>query len=680
MSFAALVLAGCSSTPPVDPKDDTGREDDDDDDQPPLAPPSVAPDAPELVAAVSSLFREKCSDCHGKGQSFGQLQDLFDVPELKRRNLIGDKSDNSVLFNKVKNQDHAEGRSNPRTGQPVFLPNDQDINFLKLWIDAGAPDLRGNRSNIGIAEYLQLLRLGVSKLPRPEQAEAVVIDFHSVYNNNRFSNSELQAFVNASVKLLNELDVRSASPNGSGVNVVQDDNNLPIGIVFNPTAFNLDKQQDIINTIVRLDNRQDINDPFECDVPSIPVIDFLHIASSDDVFNTFGDNGQGTFESGYSNIGLRRLLEDAGIAQPGQLVFDPITVQQFINNGFTNISNNFDVFDLLEAHDQNNLDRQTLDILYNQGNDDERVVRGCLLNSNVSAANRCIDRYTLSTSRGGAAYISWDILSFENSNQNKDFFEAGFVGPANPPGDPLVRPQDGFQPFNIDGGEFIGQLKNSMLSFAVFNGNFQLLSNPPTEAVLNLDNLERGAEISVSACTYCHSSYTIPWTDAILPTLLGSKNGREFGEAGFAFKFAQTQEVWDQTFDIDSQYYVEALRRVYYTQSENNDLADGIWSLGKQYLNDLSIEDILAELGLINEEVFFDALDNIVDLGADVSQAFGGGLSRENFTNNFQALVEQVSTGNEDYLRGCIAREVSEVGDFGDQDDGNDNGSNDGVE
>jgi hypothetical protein len=678
MSFAALVLAGCSSTPPVDPKDDTGREDDDDDDQPPLAPPSVAPDAPELVAAVSSLFREKCSDCHGKGQSFGQLQDLFDVPELKRRNLIGANADSSVLFNKVKGQDHAEGRSNPRTGQKVFLPNDQDINFLKLWIDAGAPDLRGNRSNIGIAEYLQLLRLGVSKLPRPEQAQAVVIDFHSVYNNNRFSNSELQAFVNASVKILNELDVRSASPNGTGVNVVQDDNNLPMGIVFNPTAFNLDKQQDIINTIVRLDNRQDINDPFECDVPSIPVIDFLHIASSDDVFNTFGDNGQGTFESGYSNIGLRRLLEDAGIAQPGQLVFDPITVQQFINNGFTNISNNFDVFDLLEAHDQNNLDRQTLDILYNQGNDDERVVRGCLLNSNVSAANRCIDRYTLSTSRGGAAYISWDILSFENSNQNKDFFEAGFVGPANPPNDPLVRPQDGFQPFNIDGGEFIGQLKNSMLSFAVFNGNFQLLSNPPTEAVLNLDNLERGAEISVSACTYCHSSYTIPWTDAILPTLLGSKNGREFGEAGFAFKFAQTQEVWDQTFDIDSQYYVEALRRVYYTQSENNDLADGIWSLGKQYLNDLSIEDILAELGLINEEVFFDALDNIVDLGADISQAFGGGLSRENFTNNFQALVEQVSTGNEDYLRGCIAREVSEVGDFGDQDDGNDNGSNDG--
>lgn len=675
MSLAAIVLAGCSSTPPVPNKEDTGREDDDDDDNG-AAPISTAPDAPELVAAVSSFFQNKCSDCHGKGQSFGGLTDIMDVVALKSRNLILDNADSSPLFRLV-NSKHQDGRINPRTKQPIQLPNDQEISFLRQWIDAGAPELRGNRSRIALDDYLSLLRLDASSVSRAEQNELVYVDFHAVYNNNRFSNAEMVAFANATLKILNELDAFSTSTNRAGVSVVYDEQNVPIAVRFNPARFNLDKQQDIVNTIVRLDNRQDINDPFACDVPAIPVLDFLHIAASDDVFNPIDD----TFESAYSNIVISNLLEKVGIFQQGanQLVFEPISREEFIANGFANISN-VSVFDVLTGIDPINFDRQVLDVLYNNGSDDERIVRGCLLNSNVSAANRCIDRYTLSTSRGGAAYISWDILSFENSNQNKDFFEAGFVGPANPPGNELVRAQDGFNPFQVDGGEFIGQLKNSMLSFAVFNGNFQILSNPPTEAVLNLDNLERGGEISVSACSYCHSSYTIPWTDSILPTLLGSKNGREFGEAGFAFKFAQTQEVWDQTFDIDSQYYVEALRRVYYTQSENNDLADGIWSLGKQYMNDLSIEDILAELGLINEEVFFDALDNIVDLGADISQAFGGGLSRENFTNNFQALVEQVATGNEDYLRGCIAREVSEVGDFGDQDNGNDNGSNDGEE
>jgi hypothetical protein len=664
MSIAAILLAGCSSTPPIQQNPVPNDDDDDDDQKGRQAPPKVEPGSAEITAAVSSFFREKCVDCHGGAKSLGGLGDLFNTKDLRDKRLIGERADDSVLFTTVKDLDHQEGQPNPRTGQKTFLPNDQDINFLKLWLDSGAPDLRGNRDGISISEYLEELRLGISRLNRPVQAQTVVIDFRSVFNNNRFSDAELDSFANAVIKVLNELDVRSGSLNSTGAALVRDSQaNRPLAIIFNADSFGLDKQQDIINTIVRLDNRQDPNDIFECDVPSIPVLDFIHIASSDDVFDPILEQ----FDSGYSNIAIIKLLEDAGIAQPGDKFFNPIPAQQFIANGFSNIAN-FNVFDLLEGIDPQTLDRATLDKLYNDASEDERIIRGCMLNSNVSGANRCIDRYTTSRSFNTSAWISWDILSFENSGDDKDFLAAGFVGPNVPPGDELVRAGEGLNPFKIDGGEVIFNLKNQMMGFGVFNGAFQVLSNPPTEAVLNLDNLERGAEISVSACTYCHTAYTIPFVDVMFPTIIEARNGFTPEEVGFAFKLGLSQEDLDSQFGLDAQDYTEALRRIYFTKGANGDLGDGIWSLGKQYNNDLTIEDAAAELGFSRVESLEDAIDNDTNLLADLpGLATGIGVSRENFTRQWAKLVRQISLGNEDYLFGCIQRVVSDAGDVGDQ-------------
>nr|MCU0682408.1 hypothetical protein [Polyangiaceae bacterium] len=105
-------------------------------------------------------------------------------------------------------------------------------------------------------------------------------------------------------------------------------------------------------------------------------------------------------------------------------------------------------------------------------------------------------------------------------------------------------------------------------------------------------------------------------------------------------------------------------------------LPDGIYNLGSQYLFDLSNDDIVAELGLLDVADLEDTVDNITDLTADLRSVFGGGMSRENFTVNFQALVDQVASTNSDFLRGCVSREVSEPGDFGDNEtpDGQNNG------
>ena len=666
MSIAAILLAGCSSTPPIPgPGPGPVPNDDDDDDGPGGdTKPNIEPGSAEIIAAVSSFFREKCTDCHGgAGNSFGELGDLFDVETLRSKRLIGTKADDSVLFTTVKGLDHQKGKNNPRTNQDVFLPSEQDINFLGLWLDSGAPDLRGNRQGIGISEYLENLRLGISSFARPVQDQLFVIDFRSVFNNNRFSDPELQSFANASIKLLNELDVRSGSVNSSGIALVTDDRggNLPLALVVNADSFGLDKQRDIIDTIVRLDNRQDPLDRFACAVPSIPALDFLHIASGDDIFNAIDLE----FDSGYSNIAIIKLLEDAGFAQEGDKFFNAIPEAQFIANGFTNIAN-FNLFQTLEAIDPATLNRQTLDDLYNKASEDERIIRACMLNSNVSGANRCIDRYTLSRGFNTAAYISWDVLSFESTADDKNFAAAAFVGPNTPANDPLVREAEGLNPFKIDGGEFIFQLKNQMMGFGVFNANFQVLSNPPTEAVLNLDNLERGSEISVSACTYCHAAFTIPILDILFPTIIEARNGFTPEEVGFAFKLGLPQADLDNVLSNDAAFYTEALRRIYFTKGANGDLGDGIWALGKQYMNDLTLEDAAAELGFARKESLQDAIDNDTNLLADIpGLKVGFGESRENFTQKWADLVRKVSLGNEDYLFGCIQREVSDAGDVG---------------
>jgi len=676
MSFAALVLAGCSSTPPIEKPAPVG---------PPVTPidkckagddcggtqagPVDVKTEPELVAAVATLFRQSCSDCHGRGEERGNLPDIFDVNELKRKGLIEAKADDSRLFQLVDSDSMPDPNSfSPRTREKVKPISKEQKLALREWIDAGAPELRGNRNRISIDDYSRLLRRDQSSLSRAEQNDLVYIDFHPVYNNNRFSNAEISAFANASLKLLNGLDPISTrvQRNGSGVAVIVDDQQVPIAIRFNPARFNLNRAD--IDRILASSNRQDINAPFPCDVPAIPVTDFLLISSSDDFFNPVNEN----FESIYSNIMIRRLFQDTGIIDRNDndtLVFNSIPKAQFVANGFTNISN-FDLFDILESR---GVELNDLKVLFNVGNDNERIVRGCLLNSGVSAANRCIDRFSLSDPSGASIYASWDALSIGSVNDDQDFFRANFVGPANPPNDPLVEAPGAFV---VDGGETIFQLKNFMQGYVVYNGNLNLVTNPPTFAVLNPTDSERGNFISARACSSCHANYTIPFTDAALNVAFKGINGATNEQAGFLFKLVQTQQDWDADLNIDSGRYLEELKDVYVTRGESGDLPDGIYNLGSQYLFDLSNDDIVAELGLLDVEDLEDTVDNITDLTADLRSVFGGGMSRENFTVNFQVLVDEVASTNADFLRGCVSREASDPGDFGDNGvaDGQNNG------
>lgn len=51
--------------------------------------------------------------------------------------------------------------------------------------------------------------------------------------------------------------------------------------------------------------------------------------------------------------------------------------------------------------------------------------------------------------------------------------------------------------------------------------------------------------------------------------------------------------------DLDAERYVACLRSAYGMRCASGALADGIWCLASDHLNDLSDDDILAELGLL---------------------------------------------------------------------------------
>jgi hypothetical protein len=148
-SFAALVFAGCSSTPPIQQKDPVQNDDDDDDDSTGAeAPVDAPPNTAEVIAGVRQALEGRCVGCHGeKAANAGGLKQILDTDTLITDGIIvPNKADASPLFNKIKDGDHpAAGTvylSNYKKTTPV---TELEVGLIKNWIDTGAPSLRGNR-------------------------------------------------------------------------------------------------------------------------------------------------------------------------------------------------------------------------------------------------------------------------------------------------------------------------------------------------------------------------------------------------------------------------------------------------------------------------------------------------------------------------------------------------------
>jgi hypothetical protein len=365
-----------------------------------------------------------------------------------------------------------------------------------------------------------------------------------------------------------------------------------------------------------------------------------------------------------------KLLQAKGFLAPGQRVFDPIPEAQFIANSFR-INSNVNLLDVLEAVDDN-LNRDNIRTLYNEISSDNFLTRAALFNSDVSDNQRMIDRLSLSRPEGGSAWISHDLLSFNSAGTNQDFFAANFIGPTALSDNPRAAVSDG--------GEAIITLPNGLFANVAYDGQLNLFSSPPSFAVYNPGNAANGGAIENGfMCNSCHANYMIDFKDALFDTVFKTRNGENFEDFGFAAKVALPQEDWDLQFDADEQRYLNALREVYASKSEDGSLPDATWTFAYARNLDLSNDDIAAELGLPDAETLISQVESIVDLQVNLKSVFGGGLSRQSFILNYGALVNQVRPGGRnDLLVGCAVPEVSQIGDDGDDlEDGANDGDSD---
>ncbi|HEU4410838.1 MAG TPA: carboxypeptidase-like regulatory domain-containing protein [Polyangiaceae bacterium] len=110
----------------------------------PGGPPAPGPDAPsegEIVAAVASFFQAKCVNCHGNGNDSGGLDDIMSVNDLRNKGLIFDTASTSPLFVQLTSS-HTAGRFDPVTREPAVPPTQVETDYVRRWIDIGAPLLR----------------------------------------------------------------------------------------------------------------------------------------------------------------------------------------------------------------------------------------------------------------------------------------------------------------------------------------------------------------------------------------------------------------------------------------------------------------------------------------------------------------------------------------------------------
>src|SRR5262245_1287825 len=99
------------------------------------AGPAQADEAADKIAnAAKAVLEKSCARCHANGQAEGGFNFVLDVKQLvDRKKIIAGDAAKSRLFKKVQ-----AGEMPPEDEKP--RPTPEEINALKAWIDAGAPD------------------------------------------------------------------------------------------------------------------------------------------------------------------------------------------------------------------------------------------------------------------------------------------------------------------------------------------------------------------------------------------------------------------------------------------------------------------------------------------------------------------------------------------------------------
>ncbi len=156
--------------------------------------------AAELAKQAREILQDHCHYCHGEGgKAEGGVNYVLDVPRLlSRGKLIAGNSAGSKLFTQI-----ATGNM-PKDASPLSKAN---IETLKRWIDAGAPDFNpptAKREFISTTQMFEFMRVDLQSIDAQTRPLIRYFTFTHLYNAN-LSDDELETYRHGLSKLINSL-------------------------------------------------------------------------------------------------------------------------------------------------------------------------------------------------------------------------------------------------------------------------------------------------------------------------------------------------------------------------------------------------------------------------------------------------------------------------------------------
>lgn len=229
-----------------------------------------------------------------------------------------------------------------------------------------------------------------------------------------------------------------------------------------------------------------------------------------------------------------------------------------------------------------------------------RVRRAAFTTSGVSEHNRLVDRFD---SIFGAYWKSYDF----GSSLGKKNVHRFPLGPnLDKKQDDKNRDEHPFPSlvFTHDGGEIIFNLPNGLQAYLIVDQDRRSIVDAPTNVVTDkLRPLNNIAVINGISCISCHSSGMKTFKNS-LDTINLQNNPqattmlREISPSNKSNN--DTKDGWDDILKADTNRFIQSQHtatRKFLEEGDNLETSEPIRGIAKQYVGELSLEDIAAEVG-----------------------------------------------------------------------------------
>jgi serine/threonine-protein kinase len=494
--------------------------------------------AADVAEQAREVLKERCTSCHGKVNPQNGLNVLDHDALLVNAYVTPARLDESSLWERVSTPD------DDAVMPPGERLSEAELAVLRQWIEAGAPavsDPTADRPRVTMADVMAAVAADLRTFPSDDRPRLRYFSIAHLHNNPTVSDADLRVYRAALSKLVNSLS-------------------------WQPTLL-IPQPVDAHATVLRVDLVRlgwDRGRLWQRILTEYPYGLTYEESSDPDL------RAEAAFVYEATGTRLPILRGDWFVARAAS---PPL------------------YHDLLELPSGAGADRKLEELLrvdVRRDFEQNLLARGAFIKSNVSQHNRLVDRHDAAF---GAYWKSYDFGSSSGRGSLTQF-------PLGPEfdGNPHNRVA-----FRHDGGELIFHLPNGLQGYLLVDGRGARIDKGPilvvADSKMPLNNRE---VINGISCMVCHAHGMQPFQDDIR-----QGHGVRGSDAVKVERLFRPQTEMDQLVQADRDRFLAALEKAigpFVRQGPDADLPltefrEPVGAIAKQFSDDLSFEDVVAELG-----------------------------------------------------------------------------------